>query len=162
MSDAENEDSGENPPIFNIVAGILLAAVSLWLLFVTIPNNVGQAAGKNDISPSLFPTMAAWLLFGLSISLVALHAPKLRKRGVSSGDQNGLWVIAQFAIWMLVAALAYVGLKTIGFYVVGTTVIAIAALACGYRNYLLIGGLALAVPVITSQFAWILFQVQLP
>lgn len=162
MPDADTEDGAVIPPMFNIVAGIVLAAVSIWLLLVTIPGHIGQAAGKNDISPSLFPTLAAWILLGLSLSLVAVHVAKLRNQGAGPGGQNGVWVLAQFAIWMVTAVLVYVGLNTIGFYVVAAALIGIAALACGYRNFILIGGLALAVPLICAQFAWSVFQVQLP
>ena len=162
MSDDETEDTRSGPPMFNIVAGILLAAVSLWLLNVTIPNNIGQAAGKNDISPALFPTMAAWLLLGLSLALAAVHAAKLRVHGSGGSGQDSIWIIAQFVIWMVTATLVYFGLLVFGFVVVTAILIGLGALACGYRNYWIICGLAVVTPLILSQLAWSIFQVQLP
>ena len=162
MSDAETEDVGSEQAMFNIVAGILLAAVSIWLLSVTIPNNIGQAAGKNDISPSLFPTLAAWILLGLSLALVVVHVAGLRLRSGGQTGRNGVWILAQFVVWMGAATLMYFGLQTIGFIAVAVVLIGLAALACGYRNYWIICGIAVAMPLITYQLAWSIFQVQLP
>ncbi len=162
MSDAETTDTGSGSSVLNIVAGLLLAAVSVCLLIVIIPDNIGQATGKNDISPSLFPTMAAWLLLALSLALVAVHSTKLRNRGLDTAGRHGGWILAEAGVWMLIATLTYTGLQTVGFLVVTAALIVIAALACGYRNFWMIGGLALAMPLITSQLAWLVFQVQLP
>jgi len=63
---------------------------------------------------------------------------------------------------MLTATLLYFGLQTIGFLVVAAFTIALGALTAGYRNYWMIGGLAVVIPLIISQIAWLVFQVQLP
>jgi hypothetical protein len=63
---------------------------------------------------------------------------------------------------MLTATLLYFGLQTIGFLVVAAVTIALGALAAGYRNYWMIGSLAVVIPLIMSQTAWLVFQVQLP
>lgn len=162
MSDPKTEDKGSVPHVINIVAGIFLAAVSIWLLIVTIPNNIGQAAGKNDISPSLFPTLVAWLLLCLSLILVTVHAAKLRRLGGSGSGRKGVWILVEFGVWMATAALVYLGLQMIGFVVAAVILIVLGALACGYRNYWVISVLAVSMPLIASQMAWWIFQVQMP
>ena len=162
MSDGKPEDRVTAFPKIDIVVSIFLATVSIWLLIVTIPKNIGQAAGKNDISPSLFPTLAAWFLLGLSLSLITVHVVKLRSPGGNGSDQNIGWIAMEFIVWMLTATLLYFGLQTIGFLVVAAVTIALGALAAGYRNYWMIGSLAVVIPLIMSQTAWLVFQVQLP
>jgi hypothetical protein len=162
VSEDKSDDTKSGPPMFNIVAGILLAAVSLWLLNVAIPNNIGQAAGKNDISPALFPTFAAWFLLALSLSLVAIHVAKLRVQGSRGAGREGVWVLGQLAVWIVVAILAYLGIQTIGFMPVAIALIGLGALGCGYRNYWVICGLAIVTPVILTQLAWLIFTVDLP
>ena len=162
MSEEDSDDTRSGSAMFNIVAGILLAAVALWLLTVAIPNNIGQAAGKNDISPALFPTLASWSLLGLSLALVAIHIAKLRVQGSDGSGREGVWVLGQLAVWILVAILAYLGIQTIGFLPVAIALIAIGALGCGYRNYWVICGLAVVTPVILTQLAWLIFTVELP
>jgi|TARA_B100000767_G_scaffold273408_1_gene303412 hypothetical protein len=162
MSDGEPEDRVTASPKIDIVVSIFLATVSIWLLIVTIPKNIGQAAGKNDISPSLFPTLAAWFLLGLSLSLITVHVVKLRSHGGNGSDQNIGWIAMEFIIWMLTATLLYFGLQTIGFLVVAAVTIALGALAAKYQNYWMICSLAVIIPLIMSQTAWLVFQVQLP
>ena len=162
MSDGEPEDRVTASPKIDIVVSIFLATVSIWLLIVTIPKNIGQAAGKNDISPSLFPTLAAWFLLGLSLSLITVHVVKLRSHGGYGSDQNIGWIAMEFIIWMLTATLLYFGLQTIGFLVVAAVTIALGALAAKYQNYWMICSLAVIIPLIMSQTAWLVFQVQLP
>ena len=162
MSDAETEGTNTDPPIFNIVAGILLATLSLWLLIVTIPNNISQTAGKNDISPSLFPTLTAWGLLGLSLLLISINALKLHLQGSNRQSQNGFWILTQFVVWMITATLVYFGLLAVGFVTVACMLIGLVALASGYRNFWMTCILAVAMPLITSQLAWSIFQVQLP
>ena len=162
MSDGEPEDRVTASPKIDLVVSIFLATVSIWLLIVTIPKNIGQAAGKNDISPSLFPTLAAWFLLGLSLSLITVHVVKLRSHGGNGSDQNIGWIAMEFIIWMLTATLLYFGLQTIGFLVVAAVTIALGALAAKYQNYWMICSLAVIIPLIMSQTAWLVFQVQLP
>ena len=162
MSDGEPEDRVTASPKIDIVVSIFLATVSIWLLIVTIPKNIGQAAGKNDISPSLFPTLAAWFLLGLSLSLITVHVVKLRSHGGNGSDQNIGWIAMEFIIWMLTATLLYFGLQTIGFLVVAVVTIALGALAAKYQNYWMICSLAVIIPLLMSQTAWLVFQVQLP
>jgi len=162
ISNGKAEDRVTASPTIDIVASIFLATISIWLLIVTIPKNIGQAAGKNDISPSLFPTLAAWFLLGLSLSLIAVHVAKLRVQGANGSGRNSGWIVTEFVIWMLTATLLYFGLQTIGFLVVAAFTIALGALTAGYRNYWMIGGLAVVIPLIISQIAWLVFQVQLP
>ena len=162
MSDGEPEDRVTASPKIDIVVSIFLATVSIWLLIVTIPKNIGQAAGKNDISPSLFPTLAAWFLLGLSLSLITVHVVKLRSHGGNGSDQNIGWIAMEFIIWMLTATLLYFGLQTIGFLAVAAVTIALGALAAKYQNYWMICSLAVIIPLIMSQTAWLVFQVQLP
>lgn len=162
MSEEDRDDTKSGIPMFNIFAGILLAGVSLWLLNAAIPNNIGQAAGKNDISPALFPTLAAWFLLALSLSLVATNVAKLRVQGSVGAGREGVWVLGQLAVWIVVATLAYLGIQTIGFLPVAITLIALGALGCRYRNYWIICGLAVVTPVILTQLAWLIFTVELP
>jgi len=162
ISNGKAEDRVTASPTIDIVASIFLATISIWLLIVTIPKNIGQAAGKNDISPSLFPTLAAWFLLGLSLSLIAVHVAKLRVQGGNGSDQNSGWIAMEFIIWMLTATLLYFGLQTIGFLVVAAVTIALGALAARYRNYWMVCSLAVIIPLIMSQTAWLVFQVQLP
>ena len=162
MSDGKPEDRVTASPKIDIVVSIFLATVSIWLLIVTIPKNIGQAAGKNDISPSLFPTLAAWFLLGLSLSLITVHVVKLRSHGGNGSDQNIGWIAMEFIIWMLTATLLYFGLQTVGFLAVAAVTIALGALAAKYQNYWMICSLAVIIPLIMSQTAWLVFQVQLP
>ena len=67
MEKKESSTSIAGSPILNIAVGITLAAISFWLIFALIPNNISQVSNENDISPSLYPNLSAWFLLGFSL-----------------------------------------------------------------------------------------------
>ena len=149
-------------PIVNIVAGTFLATTSLWIIYSLIPHNVNQVSGENDISPSLFPNLAAWFLLGLSLVLITLNGLKLRITGVNDLNGDGVWIVLQTIIWSLMATLIYLFLPIAGFLIVSGSLIILIALTAKYRNYWGIAVLALVMPLITSHIVWVVFQVELP
>ena len=161
---ANKKPSFDRPvsPIVNIVAGTLLAAISLWVIYSLIPNNINQISGENDISPSLFPNLTARFLLGLSLVLVILNGLKLRKRGISDVGGDGVWILLQTIVWFLMATLIYLFLPIAGFLIVSGILITLIAVTTQYRNYWMIAVLALLMPLITSHIVWLVFQVELP
>jgi len=161
---ANKKPSFDRPvsPIVNIVAGTLLAAISLWVIYSLIPNNINQISGENDISPSLFPNLTARFLLGLSLVLVILNGLKLRKRGISDVGGDGVWILLQTIVWFLMATLIYLFLPIAGFLIVSASLITLIAVTTQYRNYWMIAVLALLMPLITSHIVWLVFQVELP
>ena len=162
MKNKESLIDGSVSPIVNIVAGILLAALSLWIIFSLIPNNINQVSGENDISPSLFPNLTAWFFLGLSLVLVTLNGLKLRVTGVKDLDGDGIWILLQIIIWLLTATVVYVFLPIAGFLIVSGSLIILIAFIAQYRNYWMIVALAIAMPLLTSHIVWLVFQVELP
>jgi len=149
-------------PILNVAVGIILAALSFWLIFALIPNNINQLSSENDISPSLFPTLSAWFLLGLSLVLITLNGLKLRNRDFRNLDKAFILILLEAIICLITAAAIYLLLPLAGFLIVSGALIVLIALVTRYKNYWMIGALALFMPLVTSQVVWIVFQVNLP
>ena len=162
MEKKESSTSITVSPILNIAVGIILAVISFWLIFVIIPNNISQVSNENDISPSLFPNLSAWFLLGFSLILITLNGLKLRSIDIKNLDRNIIPIVFEAIICLIIATIVYLFLPLVGFLIVSGGLIILVAFATGYRNYWMIGALALFMPLVTSQVVWQVFQVNLP
>lgn len=162
MEKKESSTSIAGSPILNIAVGITLAAISFWLIFALIPNNISQVSNENDISPSLFPNLSAWFLLGFSLILITLNGLKLRSIDIKNLDRNIIPIVFEAIICLVIATIVYLFLPLVGFLIVSGGLIILIGFATGYRNYWMIGALALFMPLVTSQVVWQVFQVNLP
>lgn len=159
-ADAEAEPAVN--PVHDIVAGLVLAALSLFALLWLIPTQTKSAAGAYDVSPGFFPRVAAVALLVLSVVFVGHRIVRfelLRQRPSSS---DGGAILTEIAVWTIACAAIWIGLWQVGFLAVAPLVIAIAMVAAGVRRWWLIVVLAAAVTAATYWGADALFEAALP
>ena len=156
---AEQNRPEDASPLIDVVAGLLLAAMSLFALLWLIPNHTGAALSEHDISPGFFPTFAAWAVLALSVLFVATRAGALRSAAQTAG---GLSIVIEIAVWSLAGALTVLGLSTVGFLIAAPILIAAWMIVGGRRAWWQLLLLALLFPLVIDQLAWIVFTVQLP
>lgn len=163
MADAQTPDSGSERAAVDVAAGLVLAAVSIVCLAWFIPAHVGTNASEYDVSPAFFPNLASWLVLFLSLALVATRIIRIdRASGPLGGVSAGWPIVTQTITWSVVALLAWYGMEAIGYMPTAAAILVLGAVACRYRNIFAIIGLAIVMPVVIDQLAWLVFQVDLP
>ena len=78
---------------------------------------INQLSSENDISPSLFPTLSAWFLLGLSLVLITLNGLKLRNRDFRNLDKAFILILLEAIICLITAAAIYLLLPLAGFLI---------------------------------------------
>jgi Tripartite tricarboxylate transporter TctB family len=162
MSEVEKLESDQVTPVVDIAAGLFLAAMAVAALMWLIPNYIVSGAGEYDVGPAFFPKMAAWIVLGLSLSLVALKSFGLKTAVLNSWGRSGKSIVFEIIIWSLIATLALLGIAKTGFLLTASLIIGLGAIVCGYRTWWLIAVLAVAFPLLVNQLVWAVFTVALP
>ena len=160
---SEDEENQSEQSVVDVAAGLILAAISIVTLAWIIPANVNSSVAENDVSPAFFPNLAMWLLLGLSLSLVISRIVQTRNFGHAVTTSTS-WkpIVSQAFIWHVVGTLAFLGLANIGFLATSSILVILGGLACHFRNWWLLGGLAIIFPIVVVQISWIVFEVNLP
>lgn len=152
----------------HIVSSVLVIVLSLALLFWIIPEQTEPPMSKLDLPPSFIPSLAVTVCLILAV-ILGLDALLARKRtddlheefgeeasgmGLAEFKNLGLWAVASVAAWY---ATVYIGFEP-------AMIVFLAGwlLYAGLRNYWLTAVIAIATPIILSQFAWHVFTTQLP
>ena len=160
---ARNIDNQPDETFVEIAAGLVLAAIAAMLLIWIIPANVHSGSSEYDIAPSFFPTLSAWFLMGLSLALVALKASRLTSmRQFLANSGTGIEVVFRIVCWSLVGGLAYLGMTYVNFILTGIVLIIAGAFACHYRQMGKLLCVAIGLPIIIQNVAWLVFEVRLP
>ena len=159
MSDSAEEEDDLIHPIIDLAVGILLAAGSLFCLFWLFPRYIVASVGENDVGPEFFPKFAAWIVFALSILLVIKSLSSLRHTRIT--NRKG-YIPLEILIWVIVSVLIVLGIRHIGFLFTAPWVILLGALATWYRKWWLMVILAIVMPLVIYQTAWLVFGVELP
>lgn len=144
----------------DIATGVLIAALALVALFWLIPRQIDTRVGEYDLSPAFFPRVAAWAVLALAVALVVLRLAQPRRGPSAQG--GGPRIVAEAAVWTLVAALTMISLFKIGYLITSIGLIAGGAWMAGRRDWLRIGLVAVLLPVLMKFAAWQIFTVQLP
>lgn len=160
MANAEKrETDNEESYLMDIVAGLVLAAMSIVVLLWIIPNYVELGTSKHDVGPAFFPRLTASIVLGLSVLLVVSKTIRYRK---GNPGLSGISILLEITVWAVIAILAVVGISNIGFLFTSTLLIGLGAIASGHRKWWVIVVLAVAFPFIIDQMAWLVFSVDLP
>ncbi len=147
----------------DIAAGLVLAAMSALCLIWIIPNHVGTSVSENDLSPSFFPKLTAWLGLALSLCLVAVRAARINSFSeLSAGLAGGRAILFETVAWVAVASLGWFAMPAIGYVPMAAALLVLGAVACRFRNALAVAGLAIVLPAAIDRLAWLIFQVDLP
>ncbi len=160
MVDTENRETDKDEAhLMDIVAGLVLAAMSSAALLWLIPNYVELGTSKHDVGPAFFPRLTAFVVLGFSVLLVITKAFRYRK---GNPGLSGISIMLEIIIWAVISILAVVGISNIGFLFTSALLVGLGAIASGYRTWWVIAVLAVAFPVIIDQLAWLVFTVDLP
>ncbi len=163
--DAPADDVADEPivnPVHDIVAGLVLAALSLFALLWLIPTQTKSAAGAYDVSPGFFPRLAASAVLILSVIFVGHRVARFGQMRQQKTSSDGGAILTEIVVWTIACAAIWIGLWQIGFLVVAPLVIAIAMVAAGVRRWWLIVIVAAGVTAATYWGAGSLFEVDLP
>ena len=142
-----------------IAAALVLMAAALFALLWLIPNHTEPARSELDISPAFFPMLAAGLVLMLSFAMIAV---RLTKAVAASIDLSGPAILTELAIWCGAGLAIWFALPAIGFILTSIAVVVLGGLATGYRNWWVLGTLALLFSVVVDFGAWQIFTVDLP
>lgn len=149
-------------PVHDIVAGLVLTALSLFALLWLIPTQTESAASEFDVSPGFFPRVAAIATLVLSIALVGHRIVRFDRLARAKAAADGAAVLTEIVVWTIACALIWVGLWRVGFLVVAPLVVAVAMVAAGVRRWWLIVVIAAGVTAATYLGADRLFDATLP
>lgn len=142
-----------------IAAGLVLVAGSVFALLWLIPENTLPSASEHDISPALFPTLAAWAVLALSAVLIGTRLSRLR---AAARAEPGFSVVLEIAVWTVIGGITMLGLSTVGFVATAALVIAFWMVFGGCKTWWRVLLIAIVFPLTVEQLAWIVFTVQLP
>ena len=151
----------------HIWSGVVISAIMLVFLFYIIPNYTSPADSALDLAPSFIPSLAVTVTLLLAILLVvtALFTRKADELHEEFGEEAsgmGWQEFKNLGLWAIVSVCAWLGTVHIGFEPAMTVVLAAGLIYAGLRNYWLTAIIAIATPIILSQFAWHVFTSELP
>lgn len=155
-------DRPEQPARTDLAAGLVLVALSLIALLWLIPQHTEAVASGFDIAPGFFPNLAAGVVLLLALGHTAQQLWRRKAVADDAPGPRGSRILAELAIWALVAAATLAGLTRIGFVPTAGLLIALGMVAAGARRWLLIAAVTIAVPLLIDWVAWTVFTVDLP
>lgn len=149
----------------DLITGIMIAGLSLWLLFYAIPVHTGEGMGYG-LSPAGLPKLMAMSLFLLALVQIGNSVMQLIKRRSAHDEEKepGIGFSHGF-FWVkitLLFAVSLIGMNYIGFIVGATFFMAIFQYLSGQRNYLVLSLLAIGTPVILRMAFWYGMGILLP
>ena len=157
MSEAEQTDRGTGRRL-DFVMGAAMAALSLLLFFWFIPTFAPGEGGPGQIAPSFFPRFSVVVVFICAILIMATSA-----RAAMAADGNGPRLLAEVAGWSAFACVLFALLQWAGFVPAGIFAVLSGVILTRYRgNLILVGLLAVGLPILLDQGVWMLFQIELP
>ena len=131
----------------------------MFCLFWLVPENTQPAASDLDISPGLFPSVAAGVVLALSVGMI-VH--RLVRRSDLEGPLAGGTILIELVVWAAVAVAVRLALPSIGFLPVAVAILAVGGVAVRYRTWWILRLLAVLFPLIVDIGAWHVFTVDLP
>lgn len=156
---------------FNLVASAALVLFGLLALFYLIPEHVrASAADDQGLSARFMPTVAA-SAFTLLAAILGLNVLVRMLRGlppfIEENEDNDVQGFGRRECLNTLALLSgtavYVGLlSTVGFIVASTLGLATCLYLGANRNWLLIAGLSIGLPLLLVQLLWWLLTIQVP
>lgn len=153
----------------DILAGLLVAAVSVVLLGWIIPQHTSPPQSAGNLSPAFMPSVAVGVMLVLSALLVVTSLLKAGDDGDAEHEEFGAEAhgigkkdLADIALWAAFATAMMVGFVTIGFLATAIPALVLLMLFGGQRSLVMIGAVAVTVPVLIQQIAWYAFTVQMP
>lgn len=143
----------------DLVCGAVLACASLYLFLDFVPTYAPGEGGAGKIAPSFIPRMALGVMFVCSL-LVAIGGLRSKQPGPSSAGRRITLEIVGWACFatVLILLLLYAGFLVAG----GFAILSGCALTRYRRRPVLIGAMALLLPLFLDWSVWKLFWIELP
>ena len=144
----------------NLISGLLLTSLSLWLLIYAIPVHTAGGLGYG-LSPAGMPKAMAVMLLALSLIQVGISLPRVMKKSDTEPGVDASHGIFLFkVVSLLIVSLSVIALA--GFLSGGILLMIGFQLLCGQRNYILITLLAVIIPVVLKMAFWYGMGILLP
>lgn len=146
----------------------LLAAAGLFLL---IPAQTGDAGNSTDIAPSFFPNLGLGICLALGMLLLVQAVrgqpdgggdASAEEEAADDDSLSGLDFACDIVIWIAGSVLTILMLGYAGFIPTGILLIAAWMFYCGMRSPVIIGLVAIGVPVLLERFCWLVLTIRLP
>lgn len=158
MSETDETERGASGRL-DVVAGAVLAALSLGLFFWFVPTFAPGAGGPGQIAPSFFPRLAIAVVFVCALIVTVANLGALRRPSTGAGGR----LLTEFGGWCLFAVVLFVLLRFAGFVPAGVYAVLCGTLLTRYRRRpILVGLIAIGLPLLLDWGAWSLFLVELP
>lgn len=149
----------------DLITGIIIAGLSLWLLLYAIPVHTGEGLGYG-LSPAGLPKIMAMSLLCLALVQIGNTVMQLSKRRSARDEQKAPGIgISHGIFWakiILLLAISLIGMNLIGFIVGATFFMVVFQYLSGQRNYLVLCLLAIGIPVILRLAFWYGMGILLP
>ncbi len=152
----------------HIWSGVVISAISLLFLFWIIPTQTSPPDSHLDLAPKFIPSLAiiVTLLLAIILSATAFFSRKAEdeEHEEFGAEASGMgWAeFKNLGLWALASIFAWFGTTHVGFEPTMTVLLAAGLFYAGLRNYWLTAVIAIATPIILSQFAWHIFVTELP
>ena len=152
----------------HISASLIISFVSLIFLLWLIPTQTSPPDSHLDLAPKFIPTLAVTVCLCLAI-LMGLTAFFSRRKDDELHEEFGEeasgmgWPEFQnLGLWAFASGGAWLGTVYVGFEPAMIVFLAAVLIYAGMRNYWLTAIIAIATPIILSQFAWHVFSTEMP
>lgn len=153
----------------DIVSGLVLACLAVILLVWVIPENTSPPQSTGNLAPAFLPSAAAIVMFVLALLLAGVTWFSRSRTDDEPHEEFGaeargigLREAGDIVTWCAVAVVMMAGFVTIGFVATAIPALVAMMLYAGERNWIAIGAMAVAVPILLQQIAWHAFTVTLP
>ena len=137
-------------------------------LFWIIPTQTSPPDSKLDLAPSFIPSLSitVTLLLAIIMGATAFFSRKTEDEDHEEfgAEASGMgWPeFKNLGLWAIVSIAAWLGTVHVGFEPAMTVCLAAGLIYAGLRNYWLTAVIAIATPIILSQFAWHIFTTEMP
>lgn len=146
----------------DIISGTLVVVFGLLMIFVVVPVQI-KSSGEYGLDPKFFPVLLLWLLVAMGVLLAATRVsqPAGDPDAEPVLDRRNWAFIAGAAIFLL---LGFIAIKTFGFVIAGTIMLALLMFAIEMRHlkWLEMIGVSALAPFVIYWLLYNIFSVQLP
>jgi hypothetical protein len=146
----------------DLISGSLLVVAGLVMIFIIVPQQINSSSDYG-LDPAFFPLALLWLIAVMAVLLVATRL----RQPADPSDQEPVFDRRNWGFIIgasLFLVLAFVAIKTLGFVIAGTVLVAMLMFALELRklNWVEMIGIAAIAPFTIHWLLYNIFNVQLP
>jgi hypothetical protein len=146
----------------DIISGSLILLSGLVMIFVIVPQQI-KSSGEYGLDPAFFPLALVWLIVLMGALLVITRIPQAADPPAAEPVLDR-WNWGFVLVAGVFLVLGFIAIRTLGFVIAGTIMVAALMLALEWRNlrWIELIGISAVAPFIIYWLLFNIFNVQLP